>query len=170
MKGGTKPKRKFEHVDSGSVVYHVLYGESTVFEVLEDSFSIRNKVGELWMTKEGYPVGANRTDYEGPVIFWNPVKLPSIEEDVPPFNLVQLLKQNLVPEAFIPEQENPCIYLQHSEAGKTFLWRRRATVYEEWLTVYFTDKQAVDFVVEQLNEYCVTREELLKAYKELGWL
>lgn len=33
MKGGVKPKRKFENVESGNVLYHVLYGESTVFEV-----------------------------------------------------------------------------------------------------------------------------------------
>lgn len=162
--------RKFENIEHGNVLYHVLYGESKVFEVLDDSFSIRNRAGDFWISKDGYPASSNPKDFEGPVVFWNPIKLPSIEADTPPFNLVQLLKQNLDPKAFVPGQGNPYIYLRRAETGKAYLWRSRTSVFEEGLTVYFTDEQAVDFVVEHLNEYGVTKEELLKAYHTLGWL
>lgn len=170
MKGGARPVRRFDNVEKNDTVYHIVYGESIVGEVHADEFSITNKAGEFWITKEGHDSRLKGWFPENPIVLWNPFKLPDIEKDVRPFSLIKLLEQNLTPVSFEGGKENQSIFLRHTAMDGDLRWKRGVSWYEEWLTVYFTDEQSINFVIEQLNEHKVTRKELFKAYQTLGWL
>lgn len=97
-------------------------------------------------------------------LYWNEIKLPTEEEDQKPFNLVEFLKNNLKPIEF--EVNTICYSLLYEARRK--VWGIDQNYLIQKIGVYFENIDSK--VIEELNEYKITPQQVKEAYKELGWL
>lgn len=106
--------------------------------------------------------GKNHLYDVNPVLFWDK---PQIIAPSKPLDLKSFLKEQLIPVEFDSSCENYC--LTYNNLHSTFTVS--ASQYDEYATVYF-HYDNVDYVAEVLTEEQITMKELVKAFKELGWL
>ena len=106
--------------------------------------------------------GKNHLYDVNPVLFWDK---PQIIAPSKPLDLKSFLKEQLVPVEFVSSCENYC--LTYNNLYNTFMVN--TSQYDEYATVYF-HYDNVYYVAEVLREEQVTMKELVKAFKELGWL
>lgn len=97
-----------------------------------------------------------------PVLFWDK---PQIIAPSKPLDLKSFLKEQLVPVEFDSSCENYCLTYNNLHSTFTVI----TSQYVEYATVYF-HYDNVDYVAEVLSDEQITMKELVKAFKELGWL
>ena len=97
-----------------------------------------------------------------PILFWDK---PQIIAPPKPLDLKSFLKEQLVPVEFDSSCENYCLMYNNLYNKFTV----NVSQYEEYATVYF-HYDNVDYVAEFLNDEQITMKELVKAFKELGWI
>ena len=97
-----------------------------------------------------------------PVLFWDK---PQIIAPSKPLDLKSFLKEQLVPVKFDSSCENYCFVYDNLYNTLTVI----TSQYVEYATVYF-HYDNVDYVAEALSDEQITMKELVKAFKELGWL
>ena len=101
------------------------------------------------------------------MLFWNEVKLPTVEEDKKPFDLVNFLRYNLEPKEFEQDTSNIELYFSH----KTNRWNWGSNIMTQSIgVVYFKASDKLSCVVDTLNDNKITIQQLKQGYKELGWL
>lgn len=99
-----------------------------------------------------------------PTLFWNDFHIPTDEEDKKTFDLVEFFRENLKPKEFVLGETN--YYLEYSQG---LGWSRGFE--DEWYImgcVYFDDD--ITNVVKELTEHEITSEEVIQAFKTLGWI
>lgn len=106
--------------------------------------------------------GKDFLDTVNPILFWDK---PQIIAPSKPFDLKNFLKEQLVPIEFDSSREN--YFFVYDNLCNTFTVN--ASQYDEYATVYFGGDN-VYYVARVLREEQVTMKELVKAFKELGWL
>lgn len=153
---------KFSNAKIGDGVWSSVYGKG-------DIVNIESKVDypiDVKFDKEiriSYTLDGKKYKFDKyPTLFWNEFNIPTEEEDKPPFNLVEFLKENLEPKEFEYYKGNEYIIHRDGELDCS------STAYAEIPTVYF--KAVYDPVLDILNTNKVTIKQLKQSYKELGWL
>lgn len=156
---------KFSKAKVGDRAWDIMRGRGTIVAIKEnedypiyfkadiDSFCTFDLDGKRCITDK-YPT-----------LFWNEFCIPHEEGDEESFNLVEFLRDNLKPKEFERGDKNFYIYYSCN--------------YNEWIMadnnvneipscVYFANY--VPRKIQILNENKVTKEQLIIAFKELGWL
>lgn len=158
---------KFDNVRVNNTVYHLLCGKGTVTKVhnlgcIKRYFSVKFKTCENDFDFDGYLINEKFEREEKIVtLYWNEIKLPTEEEDKKPFDLVEFLKENLSKQEFINERINYCLF-------KSDIWCCD-TIDKLYPGVVYL-QGAFKGVIDILNQNNISVEQLVEAYKELGWL
>lgn len=155
---------KFSNAKTGERVWDIVYGWGTV-----DGFS-RGGLQEFLQVKfdNGYTQlyllnGKINEDDVNPMLFWNEFHIPTEEEDIKPFDLVEYLRENLEPKDFKLGESD---YLFYDFRDKK--WDKYTSTCMTIPTVYFSS--ICDDVPKTLTKEKITTKHILEAYKELGWL
>ena len=157
---------KFDDVKIGGKLYDVILDEwGKVVEKITDK-----KFGLVLEFKDGSKRfymfnGKFSSNDKKPTLFWNEVKLPSDNEDLPPFNLVEFLKENLKVKKFEIKDKNCCIEFEYNVGYFPTIYTKMVRVG----AIYFEEKN-MDKVITKLNEKEIKVAELEKAYRSLGWI
>lgn len=97
-----------------------------------------------------------------PILFWDK---PQIIAPPKPFDLKSFLREQLVPVEFDSSREN--YFFVYDNLHNTFTVN--ASKHDEYTAVYFGGDN-VYYIARVLREEQITMKELIKAFKELGWL
>lgn len=141
-----------------SVDKYACYGITAQFPY-SDASTIKGKY-----TFDGYAC----TEDKYPVLFWNEFHIPNEKEDKKPFDLIELLRNNLEPTEFVPEEHNNTINYSHRDIRFFYNY----TIFLDRITeVYFKNtKEEIVEIINILNKNQVTLKQLKQAYKILGWV
>lgn len=156
---------KFSNAKIGDRVWSSIYGWGEINDIYDGSilkviFTDESKTVETYFTVDG----KHNIGDKYPTLFWNEFHIP-IEEDKKSFDLVEYLKENLVPKKFVCGEYN--YYYYYDSKFKTW-----STDYDEIcqdIKTYFDDDDD-DYLVDMLNQNQITPQQLKNAFKELRWL
>lgn len=162
---------KFDNAKVGNKVWSSVYGWSKITKVdktktygIEVSIILYdNSVLKKYYNFDG------REAFEVlyPTLFWNEFHIPTEEEDKKPFDLVELLRENLKPKEFEQDTSNIEFYFSH----QTNRWYWGSNIITQSIgVVYFEVSDKLSCVVDTLNDNKVTIQQLKQAYKILNWL
>lgn len=161
---------KFDNAKAGDRVWYIIKGWGEVEHIIKNiGIRVRFKVSETIEVSEVFTFDGKRYELNDkyPMLFWNEVKLPTVEEDKKPFDLVNFLRYNLEPKEFEQDTSNIELYFSH----KTNRWNWGSNIMtQSILVVYFKASDKLSCVVDTLNDNKITIQQLKQGYKELGWL
>lgn len=153
---------KFDNAKVGDKVFSTVYGWGVIILVsqLDQEFPIIVEF-DTGKRKNYRDDGKNFFSEKYPNLYWNEVKLPTEKEDKKPFDLVEFLRENLSKQEFINERINYCLF-------KSDIWCCDTIdkLYPGVVYLQGTFKGVIDI----LNQNNISVEQLVEAYKELGWL
>ena len=155
---------KFSNAKIGDRVWSSIYGWGEINGIYDGSmlkviFTDESKTVETYFTVDG----KHNIGDKYPTLFWNEFHIP-IEEDKKSFDLVEYLKENLVPKKFVCGEYNYYCYFD----GKNEKWYMNYDETTQDIKVYFDDID--EYFADMLNKNKITPQQLKKAYKTLGWL
>lgn len=155
---------KFSNAKIGDRVWSSIYGWGEINGIYDGSilkviFTDESKTVETYFTVDG----KHNIGDKYPTLFWNEFHIP-IEEDKKSFDLVEYLKENLVPKKFVCGEYNYYCYFD----GKNEKWYMNYDETTQDIKVYFDDID--EYFADILNKNKITPQQLKKAYKTLGWL
>lgn len=153
---------KFDNAKVGDKVFSTVYGWGVIILLsqLDQEFPIIVEF-DTGKRKNYRDDGKNFFSEKYPNLYWNEVKLPTEEEDKKPFDLVEFLRENLSKQEFINERINYCLF-------KSDIWCCD-TIDKLYPGVVYL-QGAFKGVIDILNQNNISVEQLVEAYKELGWL
>lgn len=153
---------KFDNAKVGDKVFSTVYGWGVIILVsqLDQEFPIIVEF-DTGKRKNYRDDGKNFFSEKYPNLYWNEVKLPIEKEDKKPFDLVEFLRENLSKQEFINERINYCLF-------KSDIWCCD-TIDKLYPGVVYL-QGAFKGVIDILNQNNISVEQLVEAYKELGWL
>lgn len=155
---------KFSNAKIGDGVWSSVYGKGDIVNIeSKGDYPIDVKFDKE--IRISYTLDGKKYKFDKyPTLFWNEFNIPTEEDDKPPFNLVEFLKENLEPKEFNNKEKNWIIFL-NSETNK---WYFHDCGEDCIITVYF--RTAEREIVDKLDEIEVTPRQLKDAYKVLKWL
>lgn len=161
---------KFRTAKVGDKVWCVKFGWGTIYKIYDE---------EIYGIKVEYIDAKGMTQYDSftfdgkyyksdinPILFWNEIKLPRVDEDKKPFNLVEFLKDKTEPIPFTNGTSN--YYIYYGSLKEKF-YCDSSSVSDRIGTVYLR-QDGIQDIVKELNENKVTQQQLKDAYRELGWI
>lgn len=153
---------KFDNAKVGDKVFSTVYGWGVIILVSQlDQESPIIVEFDTGKRKNYRDDGKNFFSEKYPNLYWNEVKLPTEKEDKKPFDLVEFLRENLSKQEFINERINYCLF-------KSDIWCCD-TIDKLYPGVVYL-QGAFKGVIDILNQNNISVEQLVEAYKELGWL
>lgn len=155
---------KFSNGKIGDRVWSSIYGWGEINGIYDGSilkviFTDESKTVETYFTVDG----KHNIGDKYPTLFWNEFHIP-IEEDKKSFDLVEYLKENLVPKKFVCGEYNYYCYFD----GKNEKWYMNYDETTQDIKVYFDDID--EYFADMLNKNKITPQQLKNAFTELRWL
>lgn len=158
--------KKFSNVKIGDKVYSLIDGWGTVIEIQEKNFKVLfdRKDLDLGLTLTFDFTGRYFSRDLNPILYWNEVKLPTIEEDEKPFHLDVFVKENIMPVAG-NSNLNKIIYIFNNDTKK---WSYGTFFGPSYLTgLAFENKGNEDEVIETFDREKVTYDDFMETLKKL---
>lgn len=157
---------KFDNAETGNRVWDLIYGWGTITKkkkgrcTMTVIFDKNDKVVEYFL--DGYLENEHVRR-----LFWNEVKLPTIEEDKC-FNLVDYLKDKLIVKKFVYRDDNYYLAREWNPSGysTTFSYEN----YNEIIGTIYFENTNINEVWKMLCVQKITYEQLQEAFKKIGWL
>lgn len=152
----------FRNAKIGDEVWDFIYGWGKITDIRENftypfKVEFNNFCGVYEYTFEG-----KICEDEPQRLFWDEIKF---EVPKKPFDLKEVLKENLKPKEFEYFEDNYRIYYSYSD--NEFKWGINSIAEET--NVYFSECNIYS-IIDVLNDKKITMKEFKKALRELGWL
>lgn len=162
--------KKFSNAKVGDKVYNILLGEWGTITNIEpyETYGINVEFSESYdcYTFDGkiYKLDNN------PVLFWNEVKLPTAEEDKPPFNLEKFILENLEPTPYEMDRHDELFTIFYSGVDHDFYIQSSMAYIPRAL--YFKSKNGMtqDDILSTLRHNAISWWQLDNAYNKLCWI
>lgn len=166
----TNTNKKFSNAKIGDKVYNILLGEWGIITGIEfyQIYGIRARFNEY---SDRYTFdGKSYTIDNNPTLFWNEVKLPTIEEDKPPFDLEKFIVDSLEPTPYEMERYDELFTIFYSNVDHDFFIQSSMAYIPRAL--YFKTKSDIswDDILLTLSQNAVSWKQLDDAYNQLGWI
>lgn len=165
---------KFKNAKIGDRVYDIIKGEwGEIIDIKSSAIEINSSIlvgfknsSNSWYTFDGKA----HTRDNNPTLFWNEVKLPTIDEDKPPFDLEKFIVENLEPTPYEMERYDELFTIFYSSVDHDFYIQSSMAYVPRAL--YFKSKNgmAQDDILSTLRRNAVSWEQLDNVYNKLGWI
>lgn len=166
----TNANKKFSNAKIGDKVYNILLGEWGIITSIEpcEIYGIRARFNEY---SDGYTFdGKSYTIDNNPTLFWNEVKLPTVEEDKPPFNLEQFIADSLEPTPYEMERYDELFTIFYSDIDHDFHVQSSMAYIPRGLYFIAKNDMVSDKILKVLRKNAVSYKQLDKVFRNLGWI
>lgn len=161
---------KFSNIKIGNRVWSIQYKWGVVTSYCANFIYSIEVLFDNGIQKTYTIEGKRNEEDTVPELFWNEIYIPTDKEDKRPFDLIDFLKDNFDRKFFVKGDKNYNIVYSHFYNEFYF---HCSDEYENMTTVFIKSKNcnnSIKSLVDKLNENKVTKEKLVEAYKELGWI